>query len=201
MDVGGRSAVSSLFWLSNVLLSWWHLKPAKPFQMYRLNNLLHATEPAAIVLIVRPVRFTHRISAQPPTFTWLSQKHHSFAAVAKAVSRTQPSHLAFFPVPRLPYLDYAAGWLSQLFCMQVALAWFLCGGEREERGRGRGGEIVPRILRENYSFSWRWGVGKTTLPCSINCCLRETDILRGGGGGGGVWDLLRTFWKEKGSSF
>lgn len=82
--------------------------------------------------------------------------------------------------------------------MQVALAWFLCGGERERREeRGRGGEIVPRILRENYSFSWRWGVGKTTLPCSINCCLRETDILGGGMAGfGNVSNLSKWKWQR-----
>lgn len=84
-----------------------------------------------------------------------------------------------FSCPHLPYLDYAAGWLSQLFCMQVALAWFFV----EER------ESVLRMLRMNYmnySFSWRRGVEKTRLPCLINCHLRETDIS-----GGGQW-----FWKS-----
>lgn len=99
---------------------------------------------------------------------WLFQTILLLLKLSFTLAFTSP-----FSCPRLPYLDYAAGWLSQLFCMQVALAWFFV----EERERGS--EIVPRILRKNYSFSWRWGVEKTRLPCSINCCLRETDILGG----------------------
>lgn len=96
------------------------------------------------VLIVssRPSHFIQKISLynqceslfyffQLFTTVW---KH--LAAVAEAVFHISLHiSLFFFSCPRLPYLDYAAGWLSQLFCMQVALAWFFVEGR--ERGRER----------------------------------------------------------------
>lgn len=115
------------------------------------------------------------------------------AAVAEAVFHISLHTSLFFSRPRLPYLDYAAGWLSQLFCMQVAVAWFFVEG----RERARGSEIVPRILRENYSFSWRWGVGKEDEAALFDKLLFERDRYPRGTA---VLEMWPTFLNGNGSA-
>lgn len=81
-------------------------------------------------------------------------------------------------------------WVSYFVCKLPGLG-SLWWRERERK-------IVLRILRENYSFSWRWGVETTRLPRSINSCLKEADIL--GVGGTTVLGMWPTFLNGNGNT-
>lgn len=80
-----------------------------------------------------------------------AEKHLRSAAFAEDFSRLL-SHLPFPAPPRsLPYLDHTAGWLSQLFCMQAALACLFveerkrsCWGYRERITASHGHEEQKR---------------------------------------------------------
>lgn len=138
------SAVSSLFWPNNVLLSEWHSKPGKYFRY------------AAWATCFAPLNCWHGANCKFSSQSFhagdqplQSVYNHYFTSsnflrlfenilllllrLSFTLAFTSP--FFFFSCPRLPYLDYAAGWLSQLFCMQVALAWFFVEGR--ERGRER----------------------------------------------------------------
>lgn len=97
-------------------------------------------------------------------------------------------HISLFllPPPQSP-LSWSYSWMIESAVLYASCPSLpLCGGEKE---------IVLRIQRENYSFSWPWGAEKTRLPCSINCYLRETDILGGDSGFGNVTNLSKWKWQ------
>lgn len=185
-------AVSSLFCPNNVLVSEWHLKPGNYFRYA-----------AWAICFPRSSHFTQNISLTraftisanhyftSSNFLWLFENILLLLLrLSFTLAFTPPF---FFSRPRLPYLDYAAGWLSQLFCMQVAVAWFFVEG----RERARGSEIVPRILRENYSFSWRWGVGKEDEAALFDKLLFERDRYPRGTA---VLEMWPTFLNGNGSA-
>lgn len=111
-------------------------------------------------------------------------KHLRFAVAAKDVSCICLPHLPF-PVPvSLILIIQLDDWVS---CFVCKLPWLGSLWRREN-------EIVQRILRENYRGSWPWEAEKTRLPCSINCYLRETDILGGDSGFRNMTNLSKWKW-------
>lgn len=91
-----------------------------------------------------------------PTFSFNCKSYERLKTLALLLRLSFT--LAFtssFSCPHLPYLDYAAGCLSQLFCMQVALARFFVG--KREGGRSCQG-YWERITASHDGEEWkRWG--------------------------------------------
>lgn len=122
------------------------------FKILSLNNLSNSTKTAGNVLIVNVCSHSNNfikmirpslaltISVNKCLTSWrffLCQELGVFQNILVLLLLLKLSlalaFISLFSCPRLPYLDYAAVWLSQLFCMQVALAWFFL----EERERER----------------------------------------------------------------
>lgn len=137
------------------------------------------------VLIVssRPSHFIQEISLynqceslfyffQLFTTVW---KH--LAAVAEAVFHISLHISLFFFFLSPSPLSWLCSWMIESAILYAScLSLVLCGGEREREGARSCRGYWERITASHDGEEWE---KKTRLPCSINCCLRETDILGG----------------------
>lgn len=76
-------------------------------------------------------------------------------------------------------LSWLCSWMIESAILYAScLSLVLCGGEGE-RGGERKGDRAEDTERELQLLMTARSGEKTRLPCSINCCLRGTDILGG----------------------